>query len=134
MASKRRSFISLIFIINCITKCSLIRKKFTSENSSFVQSNTRTTNFTVNKNRTAISNHAESLQFGDKRQVYSSCLSTLRCCLLKNKKIKHCKENKTKRRFIDGFFFFFFFIFKQKEKRTKHGTRKTEIPPGELND
>ena len=25
MASKRRSFISLIFIINCITKCSLIR-------------------------------------------------------------------------------------------------------------
>ena len=24
MASKRRSFISLIFIINCITKCSLI--------------------------------------------------------------------------------------------------------------
>ena len=26
MASKRRSFISLIFIINCITKCSLIKK------------------------------------------------------------------------------------------------------------
>ena len=25
MASKRRSFISLIFIINCVTKCSLIR-------------------------------------------------------------------------------------------------------------
>ena len=25
MTSKRRSFISLIFIINCITKCSLIR-------------------------------------------------------------------------------------------------------------
>ena len=25
MASKRRSFISLIFIVNCITKCALIR-------------------------------------------------------------------------------------------------------------